>query len=69
MPLHLRPAPTKLMEQLGHGKDYKYPHDHAGGYVVEQYLPDLLKDRNYYVPKQLGAEAAIKSRLDARKKP
>ncbi|MDP2343253.1 MAG: replication-associated recombination protein A [Deltaproteobacteria bacterium] len=69
VPLHLRPAPTKLMEHLGHGKDYKYPHDHAGGYVVEQYLPDQLKDRNYYIPKELGAEAAIKGRLDARKKP
>ncbi len=68
VPLHLRPAPTKLMEQLGHGKDYKYPHDHEGGYVVEQYLPDQLKDRKYYLPKDRGAEAAIKARLEARTK-
>ena len=40
------------------GAQYKYPHDY-GGYVRQQYLPDSLKNRNYYVPSQNGFEAQI----------
>lgn len=39
---------------------YKYPHDFAGGYVVQQYLPDKLKDRIYYVPSDYGYEKQVK---------
>jgi putative ATPase len=66
VPLHLRNAPTPLMKQLGYGKDYKYAHDFADHVAPEEtYLPDNLRDRRYYVPTELGAEAELKRRLDA----
>lgn len=40
--------------------DYKYPHDYRGAYVKQQYLPDKLKNKKYYVPKDIGYEANIK---------
>jgi putative ATPase len=63
VPLALRNAPTKLMEQLGYGKEYRYPHDHEGGVVAEHYLPDALRRDSYYQPKDVGAEASVKQRL------
>lgn len=63
VPLHLRNAPTKLMEELGYGKDYKYAHDYDDHYVEQQYLPDELKDKVYYYPTNLGREEKIKQRL------
>ena len=45
-------------------KDYKYPHDYAGAYVKQQYLPDKLKNRKYYNPKTNGYEKAIKEIYD-----
>lgn len=42
VPLHIRNAPTKLMEQLGYHDGYKYPHDYPGNFVPQQYLPDAL---------------------------
>jgi putative ATPase len=50
VPLHLRNAATKLMKQLGYGKDYKYAHDYEGGTVEQQHLPDALKDRRIFEP-------------------
>jgi len=41
-------------------KDYKYPHDYKGSYVVQQYLPDIIKNKKYYYPKDLGQEKNIK---------
>lgn len=40
--------------------DYKYPHDYKGAYVNQQYLPDQLKDKKYYIPKDIGYEKQIK---------
>ena len=66
VPLHLRNAPTPLMKQLGYGKDYKYAHDYEDHVAPDEtYLPDNLRDRRYYVPTELGAEAELKRRLDA----
>jgi putative ATPase len=65
VPLHLRNAPTNLMKQLGYGKEYKYPHDHEGGIVVDQYLPDTLRSQKYYQPKDIGSEQALRERLEA----
>ena len=66
VPLHLRNAPTPLMKQLGYGKDYKYAHDFEDHVARDTtYLPDSLKDRRYYVPTDLGAEAELKRRLAA----
>ena len=41
-------------------KDYKYPHDYKGAYVLQQYLPDKIKNRKYYIPKDIGYEKQIK---------
>ncbi len=48
VPLHLRNAPTKLMEQLGYGQKYKYAHDFEGHFVPQQYLPDNTSFRFYH---------------------
>lgn len=64
VPLHLRNAPTKLMEGMGYGVEYKYPHDYEGAYVVAEYLPEKLKGRRYYQPKGQGREAEIRARLE-----
>ena len=64
VPLHIRNAPTKLMKDLGYGKDYKYAHDFADAYVSQEYLPEKLKGQLYYEPTQRGYEKIIKKRLD-----
>ena len=64
VPLHIRNAPTKLMEDLGYGKDYKYPHDYPDHFVDEEYLPENLKGRTYYRPTEQGFEKEIKERLE-----
>lgn len=64
VPLHLRNAPTKLMEQLGYGSEYQYPHDQEGGHVSGvQYLPDQCAGRQFYQPSQYGEEREIAARL------
>ncbi len=62
-PLHLRNAPTKLMEELGYGKGYKYSHNYDGNFVEQQYLPDNLKNKVYYHPTEHGEEKNIRARL------
>lgn len=69
VPLHLRDASYKGAKKLGHGTTYKYPHDYPGYYVTQQYMPDGLEQRQYYIPKDSGQEALIKQRLAARKSP
>ncbi len=64
VPLHIRNAPTPLMESIGYGKDYKYPHEFPGHHVAEQYLPDEIKDRIFYRPTEMGEEEKIKKRLE-----
>jgi putative ATPase len=68
VPLHIRNASTKLMEDLGYGKDYKYPHDYADHFVEEEYLPENLRGRTYYHPTEQGLENEIKRRLEYWKK-
>jgi putative ATPase len=51
VPLHLRNAPTKLMKQLGYGKDYRYPHVDPAGAARQCYLPDKIKKIQFYRPK------------------
>jgi putative ATPase len=63
VPLHIRNAPTRLMEKLGYGKDYKYSHDFEGHFEYQQYLPDELKDKVYYFPGEFGSEVKFKKRL------
>jgi len=63
VPLHLRNAPTSLMEELGYGKDYKYAHDFPGHFVQQQYLPDNLIGSVLWEPQENAAEAKLKERM------
>ncbi len=63
VPLHLRNAPTALMEELGYGKDYKYAHNFPGHVVDQEHLPEELKGRKYYSPSDSGYEKTIKERI------
>jgi len=65
VPLHIRNAPTRLMQELGYGKDYKYAHDFTNAFVPQVYLPEELKDQAYYEPTNRGYEKIIKERLIA----
>lgn len=61
VPVHLKDAHYKGAAALGRGTDYLYPHDYENGWVKQQYLPDPLKNKQYYVPKQTGKfEGALK---------
>ena len=63
VPLHLRNAPTKLMTQLGYGKDYKYAHDFADHFVNQQYKPDELKNTALWQPQANAAEQKLAEHL------
>ena len=63
VPLHLRNAPTRLMKELGYGRDYEYAHDAEDAFVAAENLPDALRGRTYYEPTGRGAEADIAARL------
>ena len=56
VPLHLRNAPTKLMKDMGYGRDYKYAHDYPGNFVIQQYMPDQLGHRAFWHPCDNPAE-------------
>lgn len=64
IPLHLRNAPTKLMKELGYGKDYKYAHDYESNYVNMQYLPDELNNKAFYNPGNNAQEIKYKDLID-----
>ena len=63
VPLHLRNAPTRLMKDLGYGKDYLYDPDQTGGVSRQSYLPDSLEGEEFYHPGEAGWEAALRERL------
>jgi putative ATPase len=63
VPLVIRNAPTKLMEELDYGKGYQYAHDMPDKLSAMQCLPDSLKDREYYTPTEEGVEGKFKARL------
>ena len=66
VPLHIRNAPTKLMQSLEYGKGYRYAHDYAEGYVPQDYLPDALRGKGpqFYRPTERGYEKIIGERLE-----
>ena len=66
VPMHLRNAAHHLMKRHGIGVGYRYPHDFDGADVAQQYLPDELADRRYYLPTDQGYEGTIASRMAAR---
>jgi putative ATPase len=59
VPLHLRNAPTRLMKDLGFGREYRYPHDYPGRWVDEDYVPDGVRHERYYPPSDQGREAKM----------
>jgi putative ATPase len=64
VPEQLRNAPTRLMKDLGYGRDYRYAHDEAGAYAAgENYFPDGMTQRDFYTPTERGLEAKIRARL------
>ncbi len=68
VPLHLRNAPTGLMKNLGHGKDYQYPHDHASGWVPERYFPDSLETVYFFDPVSRGWEGKFRDIIAQRRR-
>ena len=68
VPLVIRNAPTKLMQELRYGEGYQYAHDTKEKMARMQCLPDSLLDREYYRPTEEGVEGRFKARLDAIKK-
>ncbi|MGM9992546.1 MAG: replication-associated recombination protein A [Candidatus Bruticola sp.] len=64
VPLHLRNAPTKLMQNLGYAKGYRYAHDYENHYVKQQFLPDNLKECRFYNPGKLGYEKRLAAWLE-----
>ncbi len=63
VPLHLRNAPTKLMKELGYGKEYQYAHDHPKHFVRQQFLPDELKAQRLWEPQENPAEQKHKEHM------
>ena len=56
IPMHIRNAPVEEMKEFGYSEGYKYAHDYEGGYVEQQYLPDKIKDKKYYIEKKHSNE-------------
>ncbi len=65
VPLHLRNPVTPLMKAISYGKGYKYPHNYAGHFVLEHYLPDSLQGKHFYTPGDQGYEQQVTARLKA----
>jgi putative ATPase len=63
VPLHLRNAPTKLMKELGYGVKYKYAHNYDGNFINQQYMPDELKNKQFWKPGNNQHENSLAERL------
>lgn len=63
VPLHLRNAPTKLMKELGYGKDYKYAHSYEDNFAYDDFLPEKLVEKRFYDPQKNPKEEEIRQRL------
>ena len=65
VPLHLRNAPTKLMEDLGYSDGYKYAHDYPGNFVDQEFLPKGMEGTVFYEPQHNAHEDKLKAYLEA----
>lgn len=63
VPLHIRNAPTKLMKDIGYGKDYKYAHSYEGNFIQDNFMPEQLKKDIIYKPQNNSKETEILKRL------
>ncbi|MBQ9325332.1 MAG: replication-associated recombination protein A [Clostridia bacterium] len=68
VPVHLRDTHYQGASRLGSGDGYLYPHDFPGHYVKQDYMPEGLQDRHYYMPTEMGGEAEIRARRKGREK-
>ena len=69
VPMHIRNAPTRLMKQLGHGKNYRYAHDEEDAFAAgETYFPDNMEEKIYYHPVERGLEIKIGEKLTSLRK-
>ena len=66
VPIHLRNAPTKLMEEIGYGEGYKYAHDFPGNFVDIEFLPEKIKGTKFYEPGNNARENELRSWLKSR---
>lgn len=66
VPLHIRNAPTRLMKEIGYGKDYKYAHSYQGNFIEMEFLPDKIKGKKYYNPGKNKREEEIREWLKVR---
>lgn len=63
VPLHIRNAPTKLMKELGYGRDYKYAHSYEDNFAELEFLPEKIKGKKLYDPQRNKREEEIRARL------
>jgi putative ATPase len=69
VPMHIRNAPTRLMKELGHGKNYRYAHDEEDAFAAgETYFPDNMEEKIYYHPVERGLEIKIGEKLNGLRK-
>lgn len=68
IPLEIKNAPTSMMKTWGYGKGYDYPHNHEGGWVQAEYLPEKLKGKRFYIPTARGSEKKFQEFLSLRGK-
>jgi len=66
VPLHLRNAPTRLMKNLGYGKDYEYSHSYAGNFSAQEYLPEKIAGTKFYEPGKNAREEELRKFLQQR---
>jgi len=65
VPLHIRNAPTRLMKDIGYGKDYKYAHSYENNFVDMEFMPDKLKGKKFYDPGNNKREEEVRQRLQS----
>lgn len=63
VPLSIRNAPTKLMKQLGYGKEYEYAHNYEGNFVPHEFLPEEIKGTTFYKPGNNAKENSLRTYL------
>ena len=66
VPLHIRNAPTRLMKEIGYGKDYKYAHSYENNFIEMEFLPEKIKGKKFYAPGKNKREEEISAWLKAR---
>ena len=60
VPMHIRNAPTKLMKDMGYGRDYKYAHDYEQNFATQEFLPEQIAGRKFYEPGRNAREEELR---------